>query len=93
MENFNLRLISSIRANEENALRINILENKRKCEVAAASQNIDKVYWAHEQAKRIVASIVSDTNTTSERKSIRFAQISVGRDPRTGGRHTIYRLA
>ena len=45
MENFNLRLISSIRANEESALRINILENQRNRGVAAESQVIDKVDW------------------------------------------------
>ena len=93
MENFNLRLISNICANEESALRINILENQRNRGVAAESQVIDKVDWSHEQAKSIVDRIVADTNTTSERKSIRFAQISRGRGPRTGGRHTIYRLA
>ena len=64
MDNFNRRLISSIRANEESALRINILEKKRKREVAAAAQVIDKVGWAHKQAKNIVASIIGDTNPT-----------------------------
>ena len=38
MDDFNRRLISSIRVTEESALRINILEKKRKREVAAASQ-------------------------------------------------------
>ena len=74
MDDFNRRLISSIRVTEESALRINILEKKRKREVAAAAKVIDKVDWAHEQAKNIVASTIADTNPTTERKSIRFAQ-------------------
>ena len=63
MDNFNRRLISSIRVTEESALRINILKKKHKREVAAAAQVIDKVDWAHKQAKNIVASIVGDTST------------------------------
>ena len=74
MDDFNCRLISSIRVTEESALRINILEKKRKREVAAAAQVIDKVDWAHKQAKNIVASIVGDTNPTAERMSVQFAQ-------------------
>ena len=38
MDDFNRRLISSIRVTEESALRINILEKKRKREVADAAQ-------------------------------------------------------
>ena len=59
---------------EESALRINILEKKHKREVAAAAQVIDKVDWAHKQAKNIVASIIGDTNPTAERMSVRFSQ-------------------
>ena len=73
MDDFNRRLISSIRVTEESALRINILEKKRKRKVADAAQVIDKVDWAHKQAKNIVASIVGDTNPTAERMSVRFA--------------------
>ena len=74
MDNFNIRLISSIHVTEEIALRINILENKRKREVAAAAQVNDRFDKAHEQAKNIMASIVVDTNPTAESKSIRLAQ-------------------
>ena len=74
MEDFNRRLTSSILVTEESALRINILEKKHKREVAATDQVIDKVDWAHEQAKNIVDSIVADKNPTAERKSIRFIQ-------------------
>ena len=42
MDNSNRRLISSIRFTEEIALRINILEEKRNHDVAAAAQVIDK---------------------------------------------------
>ena len=73
MDDFNRRLISSIRVTEESALRINILENKLNSEVAAAAQVIDKVDRAHEQAKNIVVSIVEDTNPTAESWSMRFA--------------------
>ena len=74
MDNFNHWIISSIRATEESALRINILDNKFKWEVAAAAQVIDKVNRTHEQANNIVAIIVVDKNPTAERKSIRFSQ-------------------
>ena len=52
MDDFNRRLISSIRVTEESALRINILEKKRKREVAAAAQVIYKVDRAHEQKRK-----------------------------------------
>ena len=52
MDNFNRRLISRIRVTEENSLRINILEKKRKRKVAAAAQVIDKFGWAHEQKRK-----------------------------------------
>ena len=74
MDNFNRRLISIIRFTEESALRINILEKKRKREVAAAAQVINKVDTAHEQAKNIVDISVSDTHPTAERKSMWLAQ-------------------
>ena len=64
MDNFNIRLISSIHVTEEIALRINILENKRKRKVAAAAQVNERFDKAHEQAKNIMASIVVDTNPT-----------------------------
>ena len=74
MNYFNRRLISSICVTEKNALRINILDKKRKHKVAAAAQNIYKANQAHEQEKNILAAIVADTNPPAERKSIRFAQ-------------------
>ena len=58
MDNFNRRLICSIRFTKDSALKVNILENKCKREVAAAPQVIDNVDWSHEKAKNIVASIV-----------------------------------
>ena len=74
IDDFNRRLISSIHVTEESALRINILEKKRKREVAAAAQVIDKVGWSHKQAKNIVANIIGDTNPTAEWMSVRFTQ-------------------
>ena len=53
-----------MRVTEESALKINILENKRKRKVLAATQVIDKFDRVREQANNIVASIVSDTNPT-----------------------------
>ena len=74
MEYLNRRLISSIRVTEESALSSNILEKKHKRKVSTAAQVIDKVDWAHEQSKNIVANILADTNPTAERNSIRFSQ-------------------
>ena len=74
MDDFNCRLISSIRVTEENALRVNKLEKKRKHKVADAAQVNNRVDWAHDQAKNIVAIIVADTNPSAERKSIWFTQ-------------------
>ena len=74
MDYFNRRLISIIRVTEEVSLRINVLEKKRKSEVATTAQVINKVNWSYEKAKNSVASIVEDKNPTAERKSIRFAQ-------------------
>ena len=74
MDDFNSRLISRIRVTGESALRINILFKKCKHKLAAADQVIDKVDWAHEKTKNIVASIVADTNPASESKSIRLSQ-------------------
>ena len=53
MNDFNRRLISSIRVIEESALRINILEKKRKREVAGAAQVIDKVNRKHKQKRKL----------------------------------------
>ena len=50
---FNRRLISSIRATKESALRINILEKKRKREVAAAAQVISSIRVTEGSALRI----------------------------------------
>ena len=42
MNNFNRRMISSIRVTEEGALKTNIWEKKRKREIASAAKSIDK---------------------------------------------------
>ena len=84
MEDFNRRLLSSIRVTEESALRINILEKKRKREVAAVAQVTDKVDRAHEKENNIVASIIEDTKPTVERKSIQFSQEQYDVVPYTG---------
>ena len=73
MDDFNHKWISSIHITEEISLRINILKNKCKQEVATTSQVMDKVDRAHEQANKIVAIIVEDANPAAERKSKQFA--------------------
>ena len=43
MNNFNRKLISSIRVTEEGALKTNIWVNKCKREIESAAKSIDKV--------------------------------------------------
>jgi hypothetical protein len=68
MNDFNRRLISSIRVTEEGALKTQILEKKRKREIASAARAIDEVDQkriqdaiesSEQEAARIVAAIMS----------------------------------
>ena len=68
MNDFNRRMISSIRVTEEGALKTNIWDNKRKKEIASAEKSIDKadqkkiqnaIESSDQDAARIVAAIMS----------------------------------
>ena len=68
MNDFNRRLISSIHVTEEGALKTNILEKKRKIEIASAAKAINKadqekihnaIEYSEQEAARIIAAIMS----------------------------------
>ena len=58
IEEFHHRLLSSVRVTEESALKSNILEKKRKREVAASISEVKRIDY--EKAKTMAARIVSD---------------------------------
>ena len=68
MNDFNRRMIYSICETEEGTLKINILEKKRKREIASAAKEIDRadqkkiqnaIESSEQEAERIVAAIMS----------------------------------
>ena len=58
MDGFNRRILSSVRVTGESALRDNLLEKKRKREVAATVRGIDMI--DHKRAATMAARIVAD---------------------------------
>ena len=62
IEEFHHRLLSSVRVTKNSALKSNILEKKRKCEVAASMSEVKRIDYekAKIMASRIVSDIMSD---------------------------------